>query len=60
VDDKIAKVFVIVDLKLGNALKYSKIICSFYFINYSIPLQNPLKKMILDVYFGFQSLSVLV
>ena len=44
-DDKVAKVFVIVDLKLDNALKHSKIICYFYFLNDSIPLLNPLNKM---------------
>lgn len=36
VDDKVAKVFVIVDLKLVNALKHSRIICYFYFLSDSI------------------------
>lgn len=44
-DDKVAKVFVIVDLKLENALKHSKIIRYFYFLNDSVTFQNPLNKM---------------
>lgn len=44
-DDKVAKVFVIVDLKLENALKHSKFICYFHFPNDLIPLLNSLNKM---------------
>lgn len=58
-DDKVAKVFVIVDLKLRNTLKHSKIICYFCFLNDSVTLLNHLNKIRFKPLFWLETNSFL-